>query len=184
MRLSLVGIVSIASVLGACSSAPIANTPASAPAPAPAPATSGMASSKTATTPAPAQSSDAEALAARLRQQRADLDAKSVLFDYDDYTVKPGYDDMLKLQAGFMKSDAADHLTLQGNSDERGGAEYNLALGQKRADAVRKALVVLGISDSRIETTSFGKEKPKATCHDESCWSQNRRVDFVHGEKH
>jgi peptidoglycan-associated lipoprotein len=107
-----------------------------------------------------------------------------VLFDFDDYRVKPDYTDMLQKQAQFMKAQGIDKLVLQGNSDERGGAEYNLALGQKRADAVRKALVLLGAPEDRIETISFGKEKPKAACHDESCWSQNRRVDFVHGDKH
>lgn len=127
---------------------------------------------------------DAEKLAAQVRQQRADLNASEVLFDFDDYRVKPDYTDMLQKQAQFMKAQGIDKLVLQGNSDERGGAEYNLALGQKRADAVRKALVLLGAPEDRIETISFGKEKPKAACHDESCWSQNRRVDFVHGDKH
>jgi peptidoglycan-associated lipoprotein len=123
-------------------------------------------------------------LAARLRRQEAaDLNAKSVFFDFDDYSIKPTYDELLHRQADFLKASTTDHLTVQGNTDERGGSEYNLALGQKRADAVRKALVVLGAPDSRIEATSFGKEKPRAACHEESCWSQNRRVDFVNGGK-
>jgi len=126
---------------------------------------------------------DAQRKAAQLRQQTIDLNAKSVLFDFDDYTVKPTYTDMLQQQATFLKSQPTDRLVLQGNSDERGGTEYNMALGQKRADAVRKALLLLGAPDDRIEAISFGKEKPKATCPDESCWSQNRRTDFVHGNK-
>jgi peptidoglycan-associated lipoprotein len=139
------------------------------------------ASAATTATP-PARQSDAETLAARLRRQEAaDLNAKSVFFDFDDYSIKPTYDELLHRQADFLKASTTDHLTVQGNTDERGGSEYNLALGQKRADAVRKALVVLGAPDSRIEATSFGKEKPRAACHEESCWSQNRRVDFVNG---
>ncbi len=126
---------------------------------------------------------DAEHSAATLLQQKNAMNAQSVLFDFDDYTVKPSYTDMLQQQATFLKSQQTDRLMLQGNSDERGGAEYNLALGQKRADAVRKALLMLGAPEERIETISFGKEKPKATCSDESCWSQNRRADFAHSNK-
>ncbi len=126
---------------------------------------------------------DAQALVAKLRQQVADLDGKSVYFDFDAFVLKSDYDAMLRDQAAFIKANAGDKVVVQGNTDERGGSEYNLALGQKRAEAVRKALVVLGVGDDRIEATSFGKEKPRATCHDESCWSQNRRVDFAHGLK-
>ena len=133
--------------------------------------------------PPPVRTDDAQALAANLRQQVADLDAKSVYFDFDAFVVKSDYDAMLRDQAAFVKANASDKLVVQGNTDERGGSEYNLALGQKRAEAVRKALVVLGVRDDHIEATSFGKEKPRATCHDESCWSQNRRVDFAHGLK-
>ena len=132
---------------------------------------------------APAPTDDAQALAAKLRQQVADLDGKSVYFDFDAFVVKSDYDAMLRDQAEFLKANPSDKLVVQGNTDERGGSEYNLALGQKRAEAVRKALTVLGASGDRIEATSFGKEKPRATCHDESCWSQNRRDDFVHSLK-
>jgi peptidoglycan-associated lipoprotein len=122
---------------------------------------------------------DAQALAARQRQQIADLDAKSVFFDFDAFIVKSEYDATLHAQADFLKANPGSKLTVQGNTDERGGSEYNLALGQKRAEAVRKQLGVLGVSGDRVEATSFGKEKPRATCHDDSCWSQNRRDDFV-----
>ena len=141
----------------------------------------------TTTTPppvvAPAHVDDAQALAARLRQQVADLEGKSVYFDFDAFVVKSDYDAMLRDQAEFLKANPGDKLVVQGNTDERGGSEYNLALGQKRAEAVRKALAVLGAPADRIEATSFGKEKPRAACHDESCWSQNRRDDFVHSLK-
>ncbi|WP_290692223.1 peptidoglycan-associated lipoprotein Pal [Aquabacterium sp.] len=153
-----------------------------------APATSAVAPQKAASSNAQGGSVnqaqlDAEKLAAQLRQQKADLNASQVLFDFDDYRVKPDYTDMLQKQAQFLKAQGLDKLVLQGNSDERGGAEYNLALGQKRADAVRKALLLLGAPEDRIETISFGKEKPKASCHEESCWAENRRVDFVHNDK-
>ena len=180
MRFSVVGLAAVSSLVVACSTT-------KPPAPAmPAPVAS-AAAPVAATAPAPAvamNASSADALSARLRAARDGLNSRSVLFDFDNYTVKPTYDPMLLQQADFAKSDVADHVALQGNSDERGGAEYNLALGQKRADAVRKALVDLGVPADRIEATSFGSEKPRAACHDESCWSQNRRVDFLHADKH
>ena len=72
-----------------------------------------------------------------------------------------------------------DHITVQGNCDERGSSEYNVALGQRRADEVKEHLVMLGVPAARIETVSFGKEKPRELCHQEKCWAENRRADFV-----
>ena len=179
MRISTISISVTLALLAACSSTPVA-PPAPAPAPAPAPVAAAPAP---APAPVAAPVDDSQALAARLRQQMADLDAKSVYFDFDAFVVKSQYDADLQAEAAFMKANPASKLNLQGNSDERGGAEYNLALGQKRADAVRKSLGVLGVSTDRIETTSFGKEKPRATGHDESSWAKNRRVDFVNSAK-
>ncbi|HEY9024923.1 MAG TPA: peptidoglycan-associated lipoprotein Pal [Burkholderiaceae bacterium] len=173
MRISPLSITIALSFLAACSTAPKAPPP---PAPAPAPAPQAAAP---APAPMPAHTDDAQALAAKLRQQIADLDGKSIYFDFDSFVVKPDYDATLHAQADFMKAHPGAKLTVQGNTDERGGSEYNLALGQKRAEAVRKSLGVLGVPADRIEATSFGKEKPRATCHEESCWSQNRRDDFV-----
>jgi len=173
VRISPLSITLTLSFLAACSTAPKA-PPAPAPTPAPAPVAQVPAHA-----PMPAHTDDAQALAARLRQQIADLDGKSVFFDFDSFVVKSEYDAALHAQADFMKANPNSKLTVQGNTDERGGSEYNLALGQKRAEAVRKQLGVLGVSADRVEATSFGKEKPRATCHDESCWSQNRRDDFV-----
>jgi len=173
VRISPLSITLTLSFLAACSTAPKA-PPAPAPAPAPAPV-----AQVPAPAPMPAATDDAQALAARLRQQIADLDGKSVFFDFDSFVVKSEYDATLHAQADFLKANPNSKLTVQGNTDERGGSEYNLALGQKRAEAVRKQLGVLGVSADRVEATSFGKEKPRASCHDESCWSQNRRDDFV-----
>ena len=88
------------------------------------------------------------------------------------------YNNVLQQQAEILKRYNKIAVSVEGNADERGSSEYNLALGQKRAEAVRKALVILGVPDARIEAVSFGEEKPKATCPEEKCWSQNRRVDF------
>jgi len=173
VRISPLSITLTLSFLAACSTAPKA-PPAPAPAPAPAPVAAAPAPA-----PMPAHTDDAQALAARLRQQIADLESKSVFFDFDSYVVKSDYDATLHAQADFLKANPRAKLTVQGNTDERGGSEYNLALGQKRAEAVRKSLGVLGVPADRVEATSFGKEKPRANCHEESCWSQNRRDDFV-----
>ncbi|HEX4325996.1 MAG TPA: peptidoglycan-associated lipoprotein Pal [Burkholderiales bacterium] len=107
------------------------------------------------------------------------LAANSIYFDYNTYTIKPEYQGVLQKDFNTLKSMPPVSLRLEGNADERGSSEYNLALGQKRAEAVRRALNILGMPDSSVEAISYGKEKPKADCHDESCWSQNRRVDLA-----
>ncbi len=112
-----------------------------------------------------------------------ELAKKSIYFDFDDFTVKQEFQGVLKQQAEFITQTPKDMVMLSGNADERGSSEYNLALGQKRAEAVRKALIILGVPDSRLEAVSYGKEKPRATCHEEKCWQENRRVDFEHKVK-
>ena len=102
----------------------------------------------------------------------------AVYFDYDQYSVKDQYAGVVRSNADYLvKTNVA--IELDGNADERGSREYNMALGQKRADAVKRALTVLGVKTDRIETISFGEDKPKATGHDETAWAENRRVDFV-----
>ncbi len=111
---------------------------------------------------------------------RSALTVTSVYFDYDKSVIKPDQVSAITENANLANAYANDYLTLQGNCDERGSREYNLALGQRRADAVKQRLRLLGIPETRIETVSFGKEKPRELCHNESCWSMNRRADFVH----
>lgn len=108
---------------------------------------------------------------------------RSVFFDFDSYSVKSDYNQLVTAHANYLESHKARKVIIQGNTDERGGSEYNLALGQKRAEAVRKAMTALGVSDAQMEAVSFGKEKPKATGHDEASWSQNRRADIVYAGK-
>ncbi|WP_144408295.1 OmpA family protein, partial [Sulfuricella sp. T08] len=80
----------------------------------------------------------------------------------------------------YLTGNKAAKVAVQGNCDERGSREYNIALGNRRADSVRKVMNVMGASDSQIEVISFGEEKPRTTCHDESCWKENRRSDIVY----
>ena len=102
----------------------------------------------------------------------------AVYFDYDSYSVKDQYGNVVRSNADYLTK-AIDKLELDGNADERGSREYNMALGQKRADAVKRALTALGAKGDRIETVSFGEDKPKATGSNEAAWAENRRVDFV-----
>jgi peptidoglycan-associated lipoprotein len=115
-----------------------------------------------------------------LNDPNSPLAKRSVYFDFDSYSVKDEYQSLLAQHARYLKAHPERHVLIQGNTDERGTSEYNLALGQKRAEAVRRALSLLGVPDSQMEAVSLGKEKPQATGHDEESWAQNRRADLVY----
>jgi peptidoglycan-associated lipoprotein len=108
------------------------------------------------------------------------LAQRSVYFDFDSYVVREDGKSVVSNHAGYLTKNTSRNILVQGNTDERGGAEYNLALGQKRAEAVKRSLVALGVSDGQVEAVSLGKEKPKATGSNEEAWSQNRRADIVY----
>jgi peptidoglycan-associated lipoprotein len=115
-----------------------------------------------------------------LNNPNSPLAKRSVYFDFDSYAVKDEYQSLLQAHAQYLKTHPERHVLIQGNTDERGTSEYNLALGQKRAEAVRRALSLMGVPDSQMEAVSLGKEKPVATGHDEESWAQNRRADLVY----
>ncbi|MDI1239365.1 MAG: peptidoglycan-associated lipoprotein Pal [Polaromonas sp.] len=104
--------------------------------------------------------------------------ARVIYFDYDSFVVKPEFQATVEAHARFLSANKARKLVIEGSTDERGGREYNLALGQKRAEAVRRALGLLGASDAQIEAVSFGEEKPAATGSDEESYAKNRRAEF------
>jgi len=104
---------------------------------------------------------------------------KHIYFDYDKFDIKEEYKSVLEENAKFLKQNPTVKIKIEGHCDERGTKEYNLALGEKRANAAKEYLVSLGIDEERIDTISYGKEKPLALCHNESCWWQNRRAHFV-----
>lgn len=108
------------------------------------------------------------------------LAKRSIYFDLDSYTVRDEFRPLLEAHARYLSANKNRKIVIQGNTDERGGREYNLALGQKRAEAVRRALSLLGVADTQMEAISFGEEKPKATGSDESTWAENRRADIVY----
>jgi len=105
---------------------------------------------------------------------------RSVYFDFDSYVVRADGKSVVENHSAYLTKNKQRSILIQGNTDERGGAEYNLALGQKRAEAVRKAMTTLGVPEGQIEAVSLGKEKPKAEGHNEEAWSQNRRADIVY----
>ena len=108
---------------------------------------------------------------------------RSVFFVYNKYDLKPEYSQVVADHAKYLVANPDKKATLQGNADERGGSEYNLALGQKRAEAERKALELLGVPTSQLEAISFGKEKPRTLGHNEAAWADNRRADIVYHSK-
>jgi peptidoglycan-associated lipoprotein len=108
------------------------------------------------------------------------LSHRSVYYDFDKSIVKAEYKPMIKAHAEYMVSHASAKVQLQGNCDERGSREYNLALGQRRADSVKQLMEAAGVSGSRLSTVSYGSEKPRALGHNEEAWAQNRRTDIVY----
>jgi peptidoglycan-associated lipoprotein len=114
----------------------------------------------------------------RTGSQSPDL-KRSVYYEFDKYDVKPEYRALIENHARWLRANPQARLTIEGNTDERGSREYNVALGQRRAESVTKMMVLLGVKPEQIEAVSFGKEKPRVTGHDESAWAENRRSDFA-----
>ncbi len=104
----------------------------------------------------------------------------SVYFEYDKSDITAKYRPVVEAHAKYLKANPGTSVAVQGNTDERGSTEYNLALGQRRADAVKNALLLLGVKTSQVESVSFGEEKPRATGTDEAAYAENRRTDVVY----
>jgi peptidoglycan-associated lipoprotein len=108
------------------------------------------------------------------------LSKRSVYFDYDSSVVKDEFKPLVTAHARYLQQNRSAKLVIQGNTDERGSREYNIALGQRRADSIRQMMVLLGAQDAQIESVSFGEEKPRSTGKDEAAFSENRRGDIVY----
>jgi peptidoglycan-associated lipoprotein len=109
------------------------------------------------------------------------LSKRSLYYDYDMYEVKDEYKPLLQAHARYLAQNRNAKMLIQGNCDERGSREYNIALGQKRADGVKKMLLLMGAQESQVESVSLGEEKPRCTEGTEACYSQNRRSDMLYG---
>jgi peptidoglycan-associated lipoprotein len=116
--------------------------------------------------------------AATSENGRPDL-KRSVYYEFDRYEVKPEYRALVESHARWLRTNPKARLTIEGNTDERGSREYNVALGQRRAESVTSIMVTMGVKPEQIEAVSFGKEKPRAEGHGESAWAENRRSDFA-----
>jgi peptidoglycan-associated lipoprotein len=186
-KLALGSVAAIFMVAG-CSTTPTAQstTPAADTAAKPAPAVAAPAPASppaaVAVTAKPAEPAAPTARSATPRHLdgTSDVYTRSVYFDYDQFVIRPDFVKLLKAHADYLGKDKALKIQIQGNADERGSREYNLALGQKRADAIQRVLKAGGVDASRIETISFGEEKPKGKGHDEASWAENRRGDILY----
>jgi peptidoglycan-associated lipoprotein len=170
-------ILALTAALGACSSGvklsevPVEDKNASAVVPA--------ADANAAAAPVASQSMVAPVVSAKSGAQSvAPAGLNVVYFDYDSFTLMPEARAVLERNAAHLQANKQFKVQLEGHTDERGGREYNLALGQKRAETVRRALTLLGVSDAQLEAVSFGKEKPAAQGSDEASFAKNRRVEI------
>jgi len=111
-------------------------------------------------------------------QAPAPADSRLVYFDYDSFVIKPEFQAVIAAHARFLRAQPARKVAIEGHTDERGGREYNLALGQKRAEAVRDALSILGVPSGQMAAVSFGKEKPVVLGSEEAAFAKNRRAEI------
>jgi peptidoglycan-associated lipoprotein len=123
---------------------------------------------------------DANGLPRELTDPKSKLSQRSIYFDLDKYDVKDEYKDLVAAHAKYLVDHKGFKVLLQGNTDERGSREYNLSLGQKRAESVKRSLTLLGVKEDQIESVSLGEEKPKNPGHDETAWAENRRADILY----
>ena len=114
------------------------------------------------------------------RDPREAFAKRSVYYEFDGYDVKPEYRPLVEAHAAYLKQNPSARITIEGNCDERGSREYNVALGQRRAESVMKTMTLLGARAGQIESVSFGKEKPRAAGNDEKAWAENRRSDLAY----
>ncbi|MET0268293.1 MAG: peptidoglycan-associated lipoprotein Pal [Duganella sp.] len=171
---SLALVLTTAAILSACSSTPIKeNTP---PPVVERPVDKSAQPQADTRTVAPVETKSLDPL----DDPKGVLANRSVYFDYDSYTVRDDGKSVVENHSAYLAKNKARQILIQGNTDDRGGSEYNLALGQKRAEAVRRAMTTLGVSESQIEAVSLGKEKPKAAGTDEAARAENRRADIVY----
>ena len=171
---SIISTIALSAALAACGSnvklddVPVENRTATTVVP-----SSGDASGVTSRAVQPVQIGDTESAVAGPAGS-----VRVIYFDYDSFIIKPEFQSAIEAHAKYLAANKSRRLSIEGNTDERGGREYNLALGQKRAEAVRRALGLLGVTDAQVEAVSFGKEKPVATGTDEASLAKNRRAEL------
>lgn len=183
MNKHLIGSVLLSVLLAACSSSPIKDLPKAA-----VEDKSPVTANAAVTPQADVTSASSSANAAGgdldpLKDPNNILSKRSVFFDFDKFEVKSEYHPLVDAHAKYLLDHPTAKVTLQGNCDERGSREYNLALGQRRSVAVKKVLNLSGVQDKQIETVSYGEEKAHAACADDTCFAQDRRADVFYGNE-
>jgi peptidoglycan-associated lipoprotein len=171
-KLALITAVSAAVLAGCASKVPLDDKPAPVESRTPG-ATSGNAGANT------SGNSQSQVASVDLTKNAASSEAARVIyFDYDSYVVKDEFRPVVEAQAKVLGADRKKKIAVEGHTDERGGSEYNLALGQKRAESVAKQLTLLGVQADQVEAVSFGKERPAVQGSDEAAWAKNRRAEL------
>jgi peptidoglycan-associated lipoprotein len=117
---------------------------------------------------------------AQLKDPNSILSKRSIYFEYDQFDIKDEYRKLVEAHAKFLRDNPTAKMLIQGNADERGSREYNVGLGQRRSDSVKKMLALLGVREEQVESVSLGEEKPVCAEHNEDCWSKNRRGDILY----
>ena len=186
ISIKTIAILSLAaSFFAACSSTPV-NPPVAAAPPAvrsahgvaaPAPGVAAPAPTA-AQRPVAASTVTSVTLPAHLDGKSAIATERSVYFDFDEFTIKSEYNGLIERHGKYLVANPSLAIKIEGTTDERGGTEYNLALGQKRAESMLRALRIYGVKTSQMEAISWGEERPKSVGHDEAAWAQNRRADL------
>ena len=180
MRAYLYPVIAASTLLFGCATDEANKPAATAPVQAAKPAASQPVESKPVTTVQAAPKTGATGFAA-LKDPNNILSKRSVYFDYDKFDVKDEFKPLIEAHAKFLRDNASAKMLIQGNADERGSREYNVGLGQRRSDAVKKMLTLLGARESQVESVSLGEEKPACNEHNDTCWAKNRRDDMLYG---
>jgi peptidoglycan-associated lipoprotein len=118
--------------------------------------------------------------ASPLKDPNSILSKRSIFYDYDKFDVRDEFRALVEAHAKYLRANPGARMLIQGNTDERGSREYNLGLGQRRSEGVKRMLVLLGVKEEQIESVSLGEEKPRAEGHDEGAWAKNRRSDMLY----
>ena len=177
--LPIIAAASLVALFAACSTTPEGgDKPAAKPDAAAAPAPEATARKPAPTVDLTSRSGDSSAM---LKDPNNILSKRQIFFEYDKFEIKPEYKGLVEAHAKYLRENPSAKMLIQGNADERGSREYNVGLGQRRSDTVKRALILLGAKDGQIESVSLGEEKPVCNDHTEACWAKNRRDDMLYG---
>jgi len=174
--LPIIAATSLVALFAACSTTPDADKPGAKPdaAAAPSPETTGR---KAPTVDLTKRSAGGDAA---LKDPNSPLSKRQIFFEYDKFEIKAEYKGLVEAHGKYLRENPGAKMLIQGNADERGSREYNVGLGQRRSDTVKRALVLLGAKEGQVESVSLGEEKPMCTEHAEGCWAKNRRDDMLY----